>query len=563
MRTGAIPRWLPALAALALTIAMPAAQGVPAARAAFPVSNGTIAFMSTLDGNPEIYTVNPDGSGLARLTHSDAGDIAPAWSPDGTRIAFVCFIGPETEGGFRTVGPSDICVMDADGRGSARLTNDPVSDGEPTWSPDGSRIAFRRAADIYTMQPDGTDVTRLTTDVFAYEPAWSPDGTTIAFTSRRDLGADGMANPEIYVMDADGTGAVNLTKDLATEDGHPAWSPDGTRIAYDSYPSAGGAVAVWLMDPDGSDKVRLPPAPGSDSEPAWSPDGAKIAFTRVGDPPYYTDIFVRNADGTGAVALTKLPGFDGSPDWQPVPSPTPTTARSWAATISGAGLSGRASLTVPTRGWASAIYWLYRLKAGVAVSARVVAGATCDATAATTIKRLPGYTTTSGGTWRQRWVFDGAGLVRLRAAIRRGTALWFDVSAGGSRVCTRLVPAAASRADMITGNGRRESVAFEFHVVLTPSGKVVGRFDSNLMSNIGVLIRGDVDCGWVTGNIGVLGGLMDGADPDSIDSYFTVMVSDGPDGIIIGTGRPDCGTTGFGAPGSLPISSGEIVVIDL
>ena len=82
------------------------------------------------------------------------------------------------------------------------------------------------------------------------------------------------------------------------------------------------------------------------------------------------------------------------------------------------------------------------------------------------------------------------------------------------------------------------------------------------MSNIGVLIRGDVDCGWVAGTIGVLGGLIDGADPDSPDSYFTVMVSDGPDGLIIGTGRPDCGTTGFGVPGSLPISSGEIVVID-
>jgi Tol biopolymer transport system component len=538
-----------------LAITMPAAQGVPAARGAFPVSNGKIAFMSTQDGNPEIYTVNPDGTALTRLTHSDAGDIAPAWSPDGTRIAFGCGIGPETAGGFRTVGPSDICVMDADGRGLVRLTNDPVSDGEPTWSPDGSRIAFRRVADIYAMQPDGTDITRLTTDAGASEPAWSPDGTKIAFTSRRDLGADGTANPEIYVMDADGTGAVDLTKDLATEDGHPAWSPDGARIAYDSYPSAGGAVAVWLMDPDGSDKVRLPPAPGNDSEPAWSPDGAKIAFTRVGDN--LSDIFVRNADGSGAVAVTNLPGFDRSPDWQPVPS-----ARPWTATIFGAGLSGRASLAVPTRGWATAIYSLYRLKAGVAVSGRVVAGATCDVTA-TTIKRLPGYTTTIGGTWRQRWVFDGAGLVRLRSAIRRGTPLWFDVSAGRSRVCTRFEPApAASGADMITGNGRRDSVAFEFHVVLTPPGKVVGRFDSNLMSNIDVLIKGDVDCGWVAGNIGVFGGLMDGADPDATQSYFTVMVGDGPDGIIIGTGRPDCGTTGFGVPGSLAISSGEIVVID-
>lgn len=294
----------------------------PGDRIAIPPgpAGGRIAFVSTHDGNPEIYTVNPDGSGLARLTDSDSGDIAPAWSPDGTRIAFGCGIGPETDGGIRTVGPSDICVMDADGRRLVRLTNDPVSDGEPAWSPDGGRIAFRRAADIYTMKPDGTEITRLTTDDAASEPAWSPDGTQIVFTSRRDLGPDGIANPEIYLMNADGTEALNLTRDLATEDGHPAWSPDGTRIAYDSYPSAGGAVAVWLMDVDGSNKVRLSPAPGNDSEPAWSPDGTKIAFTRYGDN--LGDIFVRNVDGTGAVAVTNLPGFDQSPDWQPMMPPS-------------------------------------------------------------------------------------------------------------------------------------------------------------------------------------------------------------------------------------------------
>ena len=270
--------------------------------------------MSTKDGNPEIYTVNPDGSGLARLTNSDSGDIAPAWSPDGTRIAFGCGWWPETGGGFMTVGPSDICMMEADGRGLKRLTSDRLSDGEPAWSPDGRRIAFRRAADIYTMKPDGTEITRLTTDAAAREPAWSPDGSKIVFTCQQCRGPDGSGNPEIYVMNADGTGAVNLTQDLATEDGHPAWSPDGTRIAYDSYPSAGGAIAVWLMDVDGSNKVRLPPAPGNDSEPAWSPDGMKIAFTRYGDN--LSDIFVRNADGTGAVAVTNLPGFDQFPDWQ-------------------------------------------------------------------------------------------------------------------------------------------------------------------------------------------------------------------------------------------------------
>jgi dipeptidyl aminopeptidase/acylaminoacyl peptidase len=280
-----------------------------------PSTNGRIAFMSTQDGNPEIYTVNPDGSGLTRLTYSDSGDIAPAWSPDGTKIAFGCGSWPETDGGYMTVGPSDICVMDVDGLGLERVTKGGLSDGEPAWSPDGDRIAFRRAADIYTMKPDGTEVTRLTTDAAASEPAWSPDGTRIVFTSRRDHG-----NPEIYVMDADGTKALNLTRDVATEDGHPAWSPDGTRIAYDSYPSAGGERAIWLMDVDGSNKVRLPPAPGNDSEPAWSPDGRMIAFVRYGDN--LGDIWVRNADGTGAVAVTNRPGFDQMPDWQWVAPPS-------------------------------------------------------------------------------------------------------------------------------------------------------------------------------------------------------------------------------------------------
>jgi Tol biopolymer transport system component len=284
-------------------------------------ANGRIAFISTQDGNPEIYTVNPDGSGLTRLTYSDGADIAPAWSPDGTRIAFGCGIGPAGSGVI-TVGSSDICVMDADGRGLVRLTNDPVSDGEPAWSPDGGQIAFRRAGDIYTLKPDGTGMTRLTTDAAASDPAWSPDGTRIVFTSMRELG-----NTEIYVMNADGTQALNLTEDLATEDDHPAWSPDGTRIAYDSYPSVGGAVAVWLMDVDGSNRVRLPPAPGHDTEPAWSPDGMKIAFTRIGDN--LSDVFVRNMDGTGAVAVTNRPGFDQSPDWQWVAPPSTVGERTF------------------------------------------------------------------------------------------------------------------------------------------------------------------------------------------------------------------------------------------
>jgi hypothetical protein len=236
--------------------------------------------------------------------------------------------------------------------------------------------------------------------------------------------------------------------------------------------------------------------------------------------------------------------------------PTPTAARSWTAAIAGGGISGGASLRLPATGSATAAFSLYRLRSGVSVSARILAGATCDAITPT-ITRLPGYTTTVGGTWRQQSVLAGAGLVRLRSAIRSGTPLWFDVKVAGSHVCARL-----AGADEITGNGLRGSVAFGFHVILPQFGKAVGRFDSSLKGNVGVLIRGDVDCGWVKGSIGVLGGLMDGADPASPNSYFTVMVSDGPDGIIIGTGRPRCGIDGFGDPRTLAISSGEIVVID-
>ena len=122
-----------------------------------------------------------------------------------------------------------------------------------------------------------------------------------------------------------------------------------------------------------------------------------------------------------------------------LPKATPVTSGSWTATLSGAGISGTASLVVPATGWATAAFSLSRLKKGVSVSARIVAGAVCDASA-TTVVRLPGYTTTIGGTWYQRWVFDGAALDRLRSAIGSDTPLWFDASVGGDRACTRLAP---------------------------------------------------------------------------------------------------------------------------
>src|SRR5437867_5576550 len=138
-------------------------------------------FRHALDANTELYVMNADGSNPARLTNNSAADYQPTWSPDGSRIAFVS----ERDGN------AEIYVMNAaDGSNPVRLTTDvgtPAFDGDPAWSPDGSKIAFWSRRDgngeIYVMNPDGLNVTRLTTNaVDDLQPAWSPDGSRLVFS---------------------------------------------------------------------------------------------------------------------------------------------------------------------------------------------------------------------------------------------------------------------------------------------------------------------------------------------------------------------------------------------
>ena len=188
-----------------------AALGEDALNAA-PAS-GRIAFHSDRDGNYEIYVMNADGSGVTRLTNNSIDDLNPAWSPDGRRIAFHS----DRDGNF------EIYVMNADGSGVTRLTNNSAYDGDPAWSPDGARIAFESFRsprdgnwEVYVMNADGSGVTRLTNNYSASDnnPTWSPDGTRIAFHSNSDFGFGGL-NYEIYVMNADGSGVTRLTNNSA------------------------------------------------------------------------------------------------------------------------------------------------------------------------------------------------------------------------------------------------------------------------------------------------------------------------------------------------------------
>ena len=294
-------------AVLAVLMAAGFLLGIAPARAAFPGANGKIAFETTRDGNLEIYSMAPDGSGQVNLTNDTRGDTDPVWSADGTRIAFV-----------RATAHGDIWVMNEDGSGQINLTPDP-NDGQgnaginPTWSPD-NRIAYADSHEIWAMNADGSGKTNLTntpaTEAVETLPAWSPDGTKIAF----------IMNFDVWVMNSDGSGRTRLTSTTGagTAERWPNWSPDGTKIVYDRSGQA------WVMNADGSNQTALTGGLGESGEqPAFSPDGTKIVFhSNAFDAPNGDDIFVMNADGTGVTRLpTAVPPSDNDPDWQAVALP--------------------------------------------------------------------------------------------------------------------------------------------------------------------------------------------------------------------------------------------------
>ncbi len=206
----------------------------------------------------------------------------------------------------------EIYTMNADGNDVLRLTTNAADDERPGWSPDGTKLVFgsRRGgnADIYVMNADGSGLTRLTTHAGEdYAPQWSADGTKIVFRSSRD------GNPEIYVMNANGSNQTNLTHNPADDNG-PVWSPLGNKIAFSS--DRAGNLNVYTMNVDGSGVTQLTDDPSSDFAAAYSPDGTRLAFrsNRAGNKP---DIFVMNADGSGETNVTNHPANDRGPAWSP------------------------------------------------------------------------------------------------------------------------------------------------------------------------------------------------------------------------------------------------------
>ncbi|HEX8638208.1 MAG TPA: hypothetical protein VF692_09110, partial [Pyrinomonadaceae bacterium] len=266
------------------------------------LGNGKIAFVSRRTGNDEIYTMNPDGSNQTNISNNPANDLSPAWSFDGSKIAFA----RQPTGGSTAI---DIYTMNADGSNQIRLTND-GSSRSPSWSPDGGKIVFAKGFDIYLMNADGTNPIRLPTTNYNDQPKFSPDGSRISYLCSRPF--DGIPpglNDEICAMNGDGSNERILTKHPAAELG-AVWSPDGTKIAFTTNRTTGG-TEVYVMNADGSNQVNLSSNPAGDSNPAWSPDGTKIAFISSRGDNF--GIYLMNADGSNQTLLTADASFV---DWQ-------------------------------------------------------------------------------------------------------------------------------------------------------------------------------------------------------------------------------------------------------
>ena len=328
----------PLLAALLTLVGATSSNATPLSDGATP----GIAFTTYRNSLSAIVEINSDGSGRHELTSPQRGFVGqPAYSPDGSKIAYVC-------------GTFELCVMNADGTGQGRLMKSRWPQrweyvDHQSWAPDGTRIAFASNADgkfhVYVVNADGTGLRRLPGTTWNDDdPAWSPDGRTIAFDRYRTWATGRNA---IYVMNADGTQPRALTSTAKNDWGPPAWSPDSTKILFVRLD--GDHTQPFVMNADGTGKTELRRNYLCDDyRPAWSPASQMLAFDRACDGRH--GIALDDFDRVLRIT-TPRHGFDLYPTWRRT-----TTGDATVASLPSPSVAGGEALMVATY-----FYWVRQI----------------------------------------------------------------------------------------------------------------------------------------------------------------------------------------------------------
>jgi TolB protein len=255
--------------------------------------NGRIVFTCYIKQIDQICLMNADGSGRKQLTDLEATAFYASISPDGQTIYF----SSRRSGGF------EIYSINVNGGEMQRLTKNIGSLYAPQLSPNGDWIVFTNNGNgLWLMKPDGSSPHAITSadDI---DPTWSADGSMIAFASSR-AGAR-----QLFVMNADGSNIRQVTN-LPDMGGRSSWSPDGTKLAF--YAGPKGDHNIHIINADGTGLVKLTNG-GDNLGPSWSPDGNWITFASYRDGN--NEIYVIHPDGTGAARLTNSPTSDWQPRW--------------------------------------------------------------------------------------------------------------------------------------------------------------------------------------------------------------------------------------------------------
>jgi Tol biopolymer transport system component len=316
------------LALLAVAVVVTASV-LPAGATPFG-DNGKIVFERPTPNGSNLFTVNPNGSKLKRLTGARGYEGDSAWSEDGTKVAFSKARNPDK-------GPFEIWVVNADGSGLKRLTRHHGLSIAPAWSPDGLKIAYAtdegkdRQLAIWVMNVDGSDKHKLKSKkrLNLSDPQWSGNGTRIAFAMLKGNGPRKFDSSIAIVNAFDGSAFRRLTSAGGPDELNPNWAPQGEDLAFERtkrFPVKQSDLALIQFTGTQSSVRRITTTKAYETNPTFAPDGTRIAFTGDRDNRGLSkdrlgrgfEVYTMKPDGSDIERVTKNRKADLFPDWQPL-----------------------------------------------------------------------------------------------------------------------------------------------------------------------------------------------------------------------------------------------------